>query len=406
VSIADLLAEMWREEERSAQLLHMVPSENVLSPSARLAYKGALQSRYSFGATAFNAAWPAMEWFESLERGVEEELAVLLGAEYLSARPLSGMNAMTVALGASSPSSVVTVAVSDGGHAVTSQMAQRLGATVHHLQLLPEGSGIDVTAALRLVERLPTPILIYVDQYCTVRPLRIDGLSAHLPPETAIHYDASHILGLVAGAALPNPLKDGASSLGGSLHKSFPGPHRGLLATNDPTVYAGLREEASRWISHHNPGHTLALAITLAEMRGLWPEYAAGVLHNARTFADTLAEHGVPVFGSQFGYTECHQVFVDVAELLAPDEAAFRLIESGVRANAIDIPQLGRVGLRFGLQELTRRGLTESGARAIAEIVKEALVDQVDPCKLRRRSLAIVETLSWDSLSARRIENP
>jgi glycine hydroxymethyltransferase len=394
-TVAELLDGLRREERRSHDLLHMVPSENVLSPRARAAYAGTLQARYSFGDGGLNPSWPAMDWFERVERDTEEELAALLGADRLSARPLSGMNAMAVALAASGAADVVSVAVSDGGHAVTSQMARKLGARVHNLPLNPCGGGIDVAAAARDVERLPGPVLIYVDEYCTVRPLRVAGLAALVPPTTVIHYDASHILGLVAGGAVANPLADGAHSIGGSLHKSFPGPHRGVLATNDDTVHEAFRAESARWVSHHHPGHTLALAITLAELRDGWRDYAASVVGNARAFAESLFDLGVPVYGSGFGFTECHQVFIDVAEIMDPRDAAGRLLEAGIRMNAIDIPQLRRGGLRAGLQELTRRGLDEPGARGVAGIVAAAVRGDGDPVALRTRSRSIVERLTW-----------
>jgi len=398
VSVADLLGQLLQAEVRSSNLLHMVPSENTLSPAARSAYSGTLQSRYSFGD---GAAWPAMEWFESIEQAAAAELATLLECHHLSIRPLSGMNAMTVALSAFAPACVVSVPVSAGGHAVTAQMARRLGATVHNLPLLDDEGGIDVPSAARLIARLPQPVLVYLDQYCAVRPLRVDDLATNLPPGTTVHYDASHIMGLVVGGVVPNPLKDGASSLGGSLHKSFPGPHRGVLAASDAACHQQLEHETSAWVSHHHPGHTIALAITLEEMRGHWPEYAGQVVSNARAFAANLAERGIPVYGSRFGYTECHQVFIDIEPVMDPAQAAHRLLDAGIRVNAIDIPQLGRVGLRAGLQELTRKGLNEAGATEIAGIVGATIDQRTDVRVLQKRSRAIVEDLSWDAFSAR-----
>ncbi len=398
MSVADLLGQLRRAELFSSDLLHMVPSENVLSPRARSAYAGTLQSRYSFGDAT---AWPAMEWFESVEQAVDDELAALLRTACATTRPLSGMNAMTIAFAAAAPASVVSIPVPRGGHAVTAQMARRLGATTHDLPLHDTEGEIDVAAAARLVEQLRPPVLVYVDQYCAVRPLRIDGLTANLPPGTAVHYDASHILGLLAGGAVPNPLSAGASSLGGSLHKSFPGPHRGVLATGAESLHRRFRQETSAWVSHHHPGHTIALAITLEEMRGLWTGYASDVVRNARTFAASLADLDVPVHGAPFGYTECHQVLVDVTPVLDPARAAERLLAAGIRVNAIDIPQLRRVGLRAGLQELTRRGLSTAGATEVARIFRAVLDERADLDTLRKQTRAIAEGLSWTTLPTR-----
>lgn len=396
--LADMLGELRREERLADEILHLVPSENVLSPAARSAYAGTLQARYSFGNGEFNAAWPAMDWFEQVERECQQELGALLGVHHVSVRPLSGMNAMTVALAASGAADVLTVAVPDGGHAVTSQMAHSLGARVHPVALDGRGQ-IDVDATLRTIEPLPGPVLIYLDQYCSVRPLRVAELATALPAGIRLHYDASHIMGLVVGGLVANPIADGADSLGGSLHKSFPGPHRGLLASNDSGIYEDFRTESARWISHHQPGHTLALAITLAEMHGYWPEYARSVVENARAFASALWGQGIPVHGLEFGFTECHQVFIDVADLIEPELAARRLLAVGIRMNAIDIPQLGRWGLRAGLQELTRRGLDVSDAMSLAEIVAAAIRGDSDQSGLRRRCRSLAKQLAWQPLT-------
>ena len=69
-----------------------------------------------------------------------------------------------------------------------------------------------------------------------IDPQPIRNLIDKLSPETILHYDSSHINGLIFGKALFNPLTRGAHCYGGSTHKTLPGPHKGFLAMNELSI--------------------------------------------------------------------------------------------------------------------------------------------------------------------------
>ena len=59
--------------------------------------------------------------------------------------------------------------------------------------------------------------------------------------ERIITYDASHVLGLIAGGKFQQPLKEGADVMIGSTHKTLPGPQGGIVLTNNGELYEKLK---------------------------------------------------------------------------------------------------------------------------------------------------------------------
>lgn len=166
-------------------------------------------------------------------------LSDMAGADHVDVRPISGLNCMTVAMGGLCPAggTMYTVPVESGGHMSTTTVAERLG--IRTVPLPMDGHhAIDLD---RLAEQLKTdpPNLVYLDQSTQlfpIDPLPVRELLDQHAPQALLHYDSSHINGLILGGALPNPLDRGAHSFGGSTHKTLPGPHKAFLATNDRRV--------------------------------------------------------------------------------------------------------------------------------------------------------------------------
>ncbi|MER6687341.1 PfkB family carbohydrate kinase [Streptomyces olivaceoviridis] len=225
----------------------------------------------------------------------------------------------------------------------------------------------------------------------------LQGLREIVGPETAIHYDASHTLGLIAGGAWQQPLAEGADTLGGSTHKTYPGPHKGLLATNDAGLAARLDEHASYFVSHHHPADVVALAVAAAEMETRGHEYAHATVANARRLGAALAGRGFTVCGEKAGFTDCHQLWIDIAPLMDAEEASRRLFEAGIVVNAIPLPHItAPAGLRLGVQELTWAGMRKEGIDELAEVFTAVLRDGQDPAHSAARTRALAEALALE----------
>jgi glycine/serine hydroxymethyltransferase len=308
---------------------------------------------------------------------------VLLGADHINLKPISGISAMTVAVSALSQAgcTVLNIGEADGGHGSTRFIVNQLGRHQQNLPFDPCRHSVDTDALRELVGSgvLKRPLLVYLDQFMCLFPHDLRAIRAAVGPDTVICYDGSHVLGLIAGGQFQNPLAEGADVISASTHKSFPGPHKGVLATNSKDLAGRIDEHAAYWVSHHHPADLAALAITVAELQSTARHYAAQTVANARALATALASRGFTVCGACRGFTNSHQVWIDIAQIIPPAEASMLLLDAGIVVNAIALPYIASgTGLRLGVQEVTWRGMIDSDMEEIAGIVYDILVERTE----------------------------
>jgi len=189
---------------------------------------------------------------------------------------------------------------------------------------------------------------------------------------------------LIAGKCFQDPLKEGADVLVGSTHKTFPGPQGGIILCGeeladkiDEAVFPGL-------VSNHHLHHVAGLGITAAEMLEFGEAYAKDTIRNAKKLAESLYELGFNVLCEDLGFTESHQLVMDVSDIGRAVEMAKKLEENNIILNKNLLPwdDVNRSndpsGIRIGTQEVTRRGMKESEMAEIAEYIKRVLIDKKD----------------------------
>jgi glycine hydroxymethyltransferase len=178
---------------------------------------------------------------------------------------------------------------------------------------------------------------------------------------------------------LPSPLDVGADSYGGSTHKTFAGPHKALLLTNDDAVSDRLTGVAVNLVSHHHVSDVVALTVAMAEFvecGGV--DYARQVLANAQTFASALAAHGPGVQGGGGWLTQTHQVWYEPAG--DPHRTAERLFDAGIVVNPYNpLPSTGRAGIRMGLNEVTKLGLGTAELTELAGLYHAVVTGDTEP---------------------------
>ncbi|MFJ2478181.1 hypothetical protein ACIOWI_35350 [Streptomyces sp. NPDC087659] len=388
---------MASHHEASRDRLHLVPSENGLSLAARLPHLTEAAVRYAFPGPddgGENWAWPGRQDLVAVEQDTAMRLGTQLGAQYVNLKPVSGVSALTVALSALAVpgDAVFNWAERDGGHGSTRFIGARLGLAMKDLPFDPAACTLDLSRLTEALGDEPRPALVYLDAFMCLFPIDLGGLREAVGPETLIHYDASHTLGLIAGGQFQDPLAEGADSIGGSTHKTYPGPHKGVLATNRPDLAARLDEHASHFVSHHHPADVASLAVAVAEMDERGRAYALRTVANARRLGAALAERGFTVCGAERGFTDCHQLWVDIAPLMDAEAASRLLFEAGLVVNAIPIPTVAApAGLRLGMQEMSWAGMGEAETDEIAEVFAAVLRDKQDPAAIGKRTRALIE---------------
>jgi glycine hydroxymethyltransferase len=371
--------------------LNLIASENRITPLVRSFLCTDAASRYSFAGENGARAFPGGNTWVEFQTEGEGALRRLGRAAHCNLRPLSGLHAMTLAiLALTKPGDwIVSLSPEDGGHYATGGLSRRLGRHQAEFRLLSDGS-VDEESLVRVIEQTK-PVLIYVDQCHGLIPLdqgRIAEIARALMPNTLIHADVSHGLGLVFGGVLPNPLDIGCDSYGGSTHKTFPGPQKGVLLTNRQDLADHFSTAQFETISNHHLHVAVALSIALLEFEEFGGrDYAQRVNPNALKFAETLAETGLSPVRLGGHFSQWHQLWLNDKELPrgAPD-AARVLNDVGIMVNLLpDLPHIRPYGLRLGFSEVTHLGLTYGDMGELAQIVASTVYAGAAELRLKRR---------------------
>ncbi|MDH6709085.1 glycine hydroxymethyltransferase [Kitasatospora sp. MAA19] len=369
-----LLTEFGRHAATAESAVNLVPSENRMSPLARLPLSSDYYHRYFFNSMLDPDFWQFRGGEPAARLETEtavDSLAELSRAPHINVRPISGMSAMMIALaglGGEPGGTVLSIDEASGGHYATADAARRLGFASVTLAVT-EGA-VDEADLERSLRRLK-PRLVYLDLQNSRHELqvsRVANLIEAYSPDTLLHVDCSHTLGLVLGGALDNPLDFGADTMGGSTHKTFPGPHKGVLFTRRPELEGRLREAQFRMLSSHHFAETLALGFAAVEFLHFGRSYAEQVISNAQYFGKLLSADGFGVITDDGGnVTENHQVWVKIGDAAETDRFSQALYEHGIRVNVqVDLPAVPGPVLRLGLNELTFLGGRESAVEAVA----------------------------------------
>jgi glycine/serine hydroxymethyltransferase len=300
----------------------------------------------------------------------------MFGARWVDFRPLSGLHATICTLVAATEpgDTVYSISPADGGHFATAPLLRRLARVPRELPWDPASGTIDVEEFAVVWRRHPGR-MVFLDHSVPQRPLPVAALRAVLGTDALLVYDASHTLGLVAGGVFQNPLAEGCDILQGNTHKSFPGAHKGLLAFREEAL--GRRISAAMGealVSSQATGGTLANFVTCLELDRHGRDYARAMLVNARAFAESLGERGLPVREPAGAYS--HVLLIDAVDDEAALELGRRLLAAGIRVNVR--PCGGRMAVRLGVQEVTRLGLGPTDLVRLADLIS-ALARGADP---------------------------
>jgi glycine hydroxymethyltransferase len=199
-----------------------------------------------------------------------------------------------------------------------------------------------------------------------------------------IMFDAAHVLGLIAGKRFQRPLKEGAFLMTASTHKTYFGSQRGIILSNmDEEYWRKIDRGAFPGSSSNHHLDTLAqIAICNYEMMEFGEQYAEDTIKNAKALAAALDKYGFDVQAKESGYTQSHQVAVNVKDFRGGEKVSKTLELNDIILNMNMLPHEPLrnhdrpEGIRIGVQEMTRFGMGEQEMDRIAELIKECIVDK------------------------------
>jgi glycine hydroxymethyltransferase len=221
-----------------------------------------------------------------------------------------------------------------------------------------------------------------------------------------VAYDASHVLGLIAGGEFQDPLREGADFITSSTHKTFPGPQGGVIL-GSPTSPA--LEKAVKKIqfaifplsaSSTHLGRLPALGVAALEMKVFGPQLAKQIVKNAQTAGQYLCENGVKVLAENKGFTKSHQIAVDIRAFGGGNKIAQDLEDANIIINKNLLPyddqstKENPSGLRVGFQDVTRRGMGEGDIKHLCDLMLDVIKAKRKPAEVKVDVLAFKKEFS------------
>jgi glycine hydroxymethyltransferase len=206
-----------------------------------------------------------------------------------------------------------------------------------------------------------------------------------------VAYDAAHVAGLIAGGVFQDPLREGAEVVSLSTHKTLFGPQGGAVLSLEKYAEQIKKATFPSNTSNHHLHNLAGKAVAFAEMLEFGRKYAKQVVANAKALAQALHERGVTVLAEHKGFTESHQIAVDVTKYGLGGDMERSLENANIIVNRQLLPgdiQAGRHytnpgGIRIGTSEVTRIGMKENDMSEVAELIKRVVVGKEDPKKVK-----------------------
>ncbi|HEY6237818.1 MAG TPA: serine hydroxymethyltransferase [Thermoplasmata archaeon] len=377
----DRLARLVRAHDRwrGRSVFNLLPSENALSPTARRYLSSDLAGRYTlpiasvFEGETIDNSYAGTRYTDQIEQLANAAASRLFHGRCATVRPLSGHIAALSALAPLLPkgSKLLAIPPEQGGYDgyAPGFIPALLGYTVRPLPATGPGHRLLEEEAIEEIRReRPNAVVLGQSFFLFPYPLKAIAEEAHAR-DALVFYDASHVLGLVAGGEFQDPLREGADVLFGSTHKSFPGPQGGLLVTDREDLFQQL-DPALVWRVFDNAhwNRIAGLAQTLLELERFGPDYARTVVANAQGVARSMSALGVPFVAEAEGFTRSHQVIFDRAELkkrhgVGPAELARRWERQRLITDLVG---------RLGTAEVTRLGLVPADMERLAGLLVRA----------------------------------
>ncbi len=374
------------QNEWRGHCLNLIASEQVMSRRARAVLGSDFAHRYAEGHPG-ERYYQGTDKIDTIETDLKRYMKKLFGCLHTEVRPISGTNANEAVFSRYiHPGDIVMANSTPGGGHISHQRAGSVGKFTRNIVSFPrtkDGYHLDVAKTRRLIRTIK-PKLVILGKSLFLFPEPIQELCEVCDKVGArIVFDGAHVLGLIAGKQFQNPLAEGAHILVASTHKTFPGPQRGVILSNLPAeewrrIDKGAFPGSS---SNHHLDTLPPLLITTFEMLAFGEAYAAQVVKNAQTLAAALDKKGLDVQAKQFGFTQSHQVAVDVSRFGGGSAVSSLLGENNIilNMNLLPFESLSHhdnpAGVRIGVQEMTRVGMKEAEMQQTADLIAAVLMD-------------------------------
>ena len=391
--ISEILDIIRTNDSYRKNTLNMIAAENVTSPIVSNLYNNGFKHRYACG-TVGNRAYAGCKWVDELETITEELVKELFECDHVNLYPISGVVANLISFSSllRRNDKVCVVEPSCGSH-YSHHKRGMLGIAGMNPVFLPfnlDQVNIDLDKTERIINK-EKPSMLILGASEMLFPVPIKEIRTFF--DKIILYDAAHVLGLIAGGKFQKPLKEGADLISTSTHKTFFGPQGGMLLTNSDEIYNKTIDRTFDIVSNHHIHRLPALAATCLEMLDFGKDYAQAVVSNAKALGNYLFQKGMDILGSNKGFTETHQIIMNVSKIGNNNYVMKTLESANIITSPCPIPgnHNKETGIRFGVQELTRVGMRVKEMKIIGELVVSLLKNEKNEEEVREEVIELAQ---------------
>ncbi len=391
------------EEDREVSGIELIPSENYVSKAVRQANGSVFTNKYSEGYPG-KRYYGGQNYTDAVEQLAIDRACKLFRCKYANVQPHSGAPAnVAMYFALMEPGdTVLGMDLSHGGHLTHGHPTTSINKVFNFVRykMKDVDTGEIDYDALRQVALEHKPKIILAGFSAYSRELDYQKF-VDIAREVGAYAvaDMAHIAGLIAGGAVKNPFDYGFDVITSTTHKTLRGPRGGLILVREDADIAKKINKAVFPGLQGGPHMNVIAAKAVAFGEALDPSfkgYCQQILKNAKAMEKVFLDAEVRLLG---GGTDNHLLLADVYGSLGitGQEAEVVLDEIGITLNKNMIADEPRTamdpsGIRFGTPAMTTRGMKETEATGLAEIMIAVLKDK-DNAQLKGSLKAEVEAM-------------
>lgn len=368
--------ELWRQQDH----IELIASENLVSRAVLEATGSVLTNKYAEG-YAGRRYYHGNEHVDEIERLAIKRAKELFDVAYANVQPHSGSQAnAAVYMALLNPGdTILGLSLDAGGHLTHGSPVSASGKYYHAVSygLDPKTGLIDYKQVAELAQQhKPKIIVAGGSAYARLLDMKTfrdiaDSVGAYLM------MDMAHFAGLIAGGAIPNPIKY-ADVVTTTTHKTLRGARGGMILTNDADIAKKVNSAIFPGLQGGPLMQSIAgKAVALGEaLTTEFKEYAYRILENAKALERVLIERG---FDLVSGGTDTHLLLVDLrSKGMKGNLACDTLARANIIANKNAVPNdpekpMITSGIRIGTPAGTTRGFGVHEFEMVGHMIADVL---------------------------------
>ncbi|WP_352848226.1 serine hydroxymethyltransferase [Mesorhizobium sp. M0622] len=373
-------AAMNRELHRQREEIELIASENIVSKAVLEAQGSVLTNKYAEGYPG-RRYYGGCQYVDEVEDLARNRAKELFDCSYANVQPNSGSQAnQSVFMALMQPGDTfMGLNLAAGGHLTHGSPVNQSGKwfKVVAYGVRPQDQRIDYDEVRDLaLKNRPKIILAGGSAYPRIIDFQVfRGICDEVGAKLFV--DMAHFAGLVAGGVHPNPLQH-AHVVTTTTHKTLRGPRGGMVLSNDEEIGKKINSSVFPGLQGGPLMHVIAAkAVAFGEaLTPAFKSYAANVIANAKTLAETVAASGVDIVS---GGTDTHLMLVDLRRKQLTGkavEAALGRANITCNKNGIPFdPQSPAVtsGVRLGTPACTTRGFLAEEFRQVGQLTMKVI---------------------------------